>query len=79
MGTPDLHPRAITYDLLPAVRRGDVVVKLAIERLSGNRACFLDGSEETADRIIVVRVPRLAIIWDCVRRRDGYAAAALDA
>jgi Flavin-binding monooxygenase-like len=42
----------VSSELLPAVRRGAVVVKPAIERLSGNRVCFVDGSEQRVDRII---------------------------
>jgi dimethylaniline monooxygenase (N-oxide forming) len=69
----------ISSDLLPAVLRGDVVVKPAIERLDGDRASCVDGSQEPVDHIIVVRGPRLARIWDYARRRGGSAAAALDA
>ncbi len=42
----------ISSDLLPAVRRGKVVVRPAIDRLSGDRVRFVDGSEEPLDHII---------------------------
>jgi dimethylaniline monooxygenase (N-oxide forming) len=42
----------ISSDLLPAVRRGDVVVKPAIDRLISDRVRFADGSEESVDDII---------------------------
>jgi dimethylaniline monooxygenase (N-oxide forming) len=41
----------VSSELLPAVRRGDVVVKPAIDRLSGDRVRFVDGSEERLDHI----------------------------
>src|SRR5262249_21670653 len=41
----------VSSELLPAVRRGDVVVKPAIDRLNGNGVCFVDGSAEPIDRI----------------------------
>jgi Flavin-binding monooxygenase-like len=42
----------VSSDLFPAVRRGDIVVKPAIERLCGDRVRFVDGSEERVDRIV---------------------------
>jgi hypothetical protein len=42
-----------------------------------HRACFVDGSEEPVEHIIVVRGARPASIWDYARRRDAYAAAGL--
>jgi cation diffusion facilitator CzcD-associated flavoprotein CzcO len=42
----------VSSDLLPAVRRGDVLVKPAIERLTGDRVRFVDGSEEPVDHIV---------------------------
>jgi dimethylaniline monooxygenase (N-oxide forming) len=42
----------ISSDLLPAVRRGDVVVKPAVDRLSGDRVRFVDGSEERVQQIV---------------------------
>ena len=42
----------ISSELLPAVRRGDVVVKPAIDQLSGSSVHFMDGSEERIDRIV---------------------------
>jgi Flavin-binding monooxygenase-like len=51
----------ISSDLLPAVRCGDVVVKPAIERLSGDRARFVDGSEERLDHIIYATGYRISL------------------
>jgi Flavin-binding monooxygenase-like len=42
----------VSSDLLPAVRRGAVVVKPAIDRLSGSSVHFMDGSDERIDRIV---------------------------
>jgi Flavin-binding monooxygenase-like len=42
----------VSSELLPAVRQGDIAVKPAIERLSGDRVRFVDGSEERVDRIV---------------------------
>jgi flavin-binding monooxygenase-like protein len=42
----------VSSDLLPAVRRGEVVVKPAIDRLGGSSVDFMDGSEERIDRIV---------------------------
>jgi dimethylaniline monooxygenase (N-oxide forming) len=42
----------ISSDLLPAVGRGAVVVKPAIDLLIGDRVRFMDGSEESIDDII---------------------------
>jgi Flavin-binding monooxygenase-like len=42
----------VSSDLFPAVRRGEVLVKPAIERLSGDRVRFVDGSEERVDSIV---------------------------
>jgi dimethylaniline monooxygenase (N-oxide forming) len=42
----------VSSDLLPAMRRGDVVVKPAIDRLRGKKVHFVDGSDERVDRII---------------------------
>src|SRR5262249_62415275 len=59
-GTP-----IVSSDLLPAVWRGDVVVKPAIGRLSGERVRFVDGSEERVDQIVYatgyrIRLPFLS-------------------
>jgi dimethylaniline monooxygenase (N-oxide forming) len=51
----------ISSDLLPAVRRGVVVVKPAIDRLSGDRVCFAGGSEEALDRIICATGYRISL------------------
>jgi len=37
----------------PAVRCDDVVVKPANERLIGDRVCFVDGSKERIDQIVL--------------------------
>jgi hypothetical protein len=42
----------VSSQLLPAVRRGAIVVKPAIDRLSGNSVRFVDGSEERVERIV---------------------------
>jgi hypothetical protein len=42
----------VSSELLPAVRRGDVVVKPAIGQLSRSSVQFVDGSEERIDRIV---------------------------
>jgi Flavin-binding monooxygenase-like len=42
----------VSSEFLPAVRRGDVVVKPAIDQLSGSSVHFMDESEERIDRIV---------------------------
>jgi dimethylaniline monooxygenase (N-oxide forming) len=42
----------ISSELVPAVRRGDVLIKPGLERLRGGRARFLDGTKESIDRVI---------------------------
>jgi dimethylaniline monooxygenase (N-oxide forming) len=42
----------VSSDLLPAVRRGSVVVKPAIDRLMGDWVRFADGSREPVDRVV---------------------------
>jgi Flavin-binding monooxygenase-like len=51
----------ISSDLLPAVRRGDVVVKPTIDRLIGDRVRFADGSEEPVDDIIYATGYRISL------------------
>jgi dimethylaniline monooxygenase (N-oxide forming) len=51
----------VSSDLLPAVRRGDVVVKPAIDRLSRYGACFVDGSEEPVDDIVYATGYRISV------------------
>jgi Flavin-binding monooxygenase-like len=51
----------VSSDLLPAVRRGDVVVKPAIDRLSGDRVRFVDGSEERIDHIVYATGYRISL------------------
>jgi dimethylaniline monooxygenase (N-oxide forming) len=51
----------VSSDLLPAVRRGDVVVKPAIDRLNGQSVRFADGSEERVDRIVYATGYRISL------------------
>jgi Flavin-binding monooxygenase-like len=51
----------VSSDLLPAVRRGDVVVKPAIDRLSGDRVRFVDGSDERLDHIVYATGYRISL------------------
>jgi Flavin-binding monooxygenase-like len=43
------------------VRRGDVVAKPAIERLSGDRVRFVDGSDEAVDHIVYATGYRITL------------------
>jgi dimethylaniline monooxygenase (N-oxide forming) len=51
----------VSSDLFPAVRRGEVLVKPAIERLSGGRVRFVDGSEERVDSIVYATGYRVSL------------------
>jgi dimethylaniline monooxygenase (N-oxide forming) len=51
----------VSSDFLPAVRRGDVLVKPAIERLSGDCVRFVDGSEEPVDDIVYATGYRISL------------------
>jgi hypothetical protein len=51
----------VSSDLLPAVRRDDVAVKPAIDRLNGEEVRFVDGSEERVDRIIYATGYRISL------------------
>jgi dimethylaniline monooxygenase (N-oxide forming) len=51
----------VSSDLLPAVRRDDVAVKPAIDRLSGEKVRFVDGSEERVDRIVYATGYRISL------------------
>jgi dimethylaniline monooxygenase (N-oxide forming) len=51
----------VSSDILPAVRRGDIVVKTAIDRLIGDRLRFVDGSEELIDRIVFATGYRISL------------------
>jgi hypothetical protein len=51
----------ISSDLLPAVRRGEGVVRPAIDRLSGERVRFVDGSEEPIDHIMYATGYRISL------------------
>src|SRR4029453_5439063 len=46
---------------LPAIRRGQVIIKPAIERLMANRVSFVDGSVEQVDRIIYATGYRISL------------------
>jgi Flavin-binding monooxygenase-like len=65
----------VSSELLPAVRRGDVVVKPAIEQLRGSSVDFIDGSEERIDRIVYAtgyrtNLPYLSSLIVSADRRD---------
>jgi dimethylaniline monooxygenase (N-oxide forming) len=51
----------VSSELLPTVRRGDVVVKPAIDRLGRDRVHFVDGSEQMLDRIIYCTGYRISL------------------
>src|SRR5262249_54142829 len=51
----------VSSELLPAIQRGDVVVKPTIDRLSGKRVRFADGSEERVDRIVYATGYRISL------------------
>jgi dimethylaniline monooxygenase (N-oxide forming) len=51
----------VSSDLLPAVRRGDIVVKTAIDRLIGDRVRFVDRSEERVDDIVYATGYRISL------------------
>lgn len=51
----------ISSDLLPAVRRGEVLVRPEIDRLNGERVRFVDGSEEPLDHIIYATGYRISL------------------
>jgi hypothetical protein len=42
----------VSSDLLPAIRRGKVLIKRAIDRLMAHGVRFVDGSEEAVDSIV---------------------------
>jgi dimethylaniline monooxygenase (N-oxide forming) len=65
----------VSSDLLPAVRRGEVTVKPAIQRLAGDRVRFVDGTEEPVDRIVYatgyrIDLPFLAATLPAPRGRE---------
>lgn len=51
----------LSSELLPAVRRGAVVVRPAIERLEGKRVRFADGSDEEFDAIVYATGYRISL------------------
>ena len=51
----------VSSDLLPRVRRGEIVIKPAIDRLLGDRVRFVDGSEEAVDRIVYATGYRISL------------------
>jgi Flavin-binding monooxygenase-like len=51
----------VSSDLFPALRRGDVLVKPAIERVSGDRVRFVDRSDERVDSIVYATGYRISL------------------
>jgi hypothetical protein len=51
----------VSSELIPAVRRGDIVAKPAIERLIGDRVRFVDESEELIDCIVYATGYRISL------------------
>jgi Flavin-binding monooxygenase-like len=51
----------VSSDLIPALRRGDVVVKPAIDRFDGDRVHFVDGSEERVDHVVHATGYRISV------------------
>jgi dimethylaniline monooxygenase (N-oxide forming) len=51
----------VTSDLFRALRRGQVTVRPAIERLVGERVRFVDGTEEPFDRIVYATGYRISL------------------
>jgi hypothetical protein len=51
----------ISSDILPAVRRGQVIVKPAISSLAGDRVRFFDRTEEVVDRIVYATGYRISV------------------
>jgi dimethylaniline monooxygenase (N-oxide forming) len=51
----------ISTDLLPAIRGGRVLVKPTVQRLAGDRVRFVDGSEESIDRIVYATGYRISL------------------
>jgi hypothetical protein len=51
----------VSSDVLPAIRRGTVIVKPAIDRLMTNRVRFVDGSDESVDRIVCATGYRISL------------------
>jgi dimethylaniline monooxygenase (N-oxide forming) len=51
----------VSSDLLPAVLRGEVVVKPAIDRFLQDRVRFVDGSEEVVDQVVYCTGYRISL------------------
>jgi dimethylaniline monooxygenase (N-oxide forming) len=51
----------LSSELLPAVRRGAVVVRPAVERLQGERVRFVDGTEEEFDAVVYATGYRISL------------------
>ena len=51
----------VSSDLVPAVHRGKVIVKPAIDRLMANGVRFVDGSEEPVDSIVYATGYRISL------------------
>jgi Flavin-binding monooxygenase-like len=63
----------VSSGLLPAVRRDDVIVKPAIDRLNRNSVRFVDGSEERVDEIVYATGYRISLpylSWSLVSTDD---------
>jgi len=64
-GTPDHRLLEgipiVSSDLLPAIRRGDVVAKPGIDRLLPDRVRFVDGSEEPIDHVVCATGYRISV------------------
>lgn len=53
----------VSSDLIPAVRRGAVAVRPAVERLAGDRVRFADGSEERFDDVVYATGYRISLAF----------------
>jgi dimethylaniline monooxygenase (N-oxide forming) len=51
----------VSSDLVPAVRRGEVTIKPAVDRLHDQRVVFVDGSTERIDAIICATGYRISV------------------
>jgi len=61
----------VSSELLPAVRRGDVVVKPAIDRLNGSSVRFVDGSVQRVDEIVCATGYRISLPYLSDASADG--------
>src|SRR5215831_1218802 len=51
----------VSSDLVPAVRRGDILLRPAVDRLGPESVRFVDGSEERIDRIVYATGYRISL------------------